>query len=696
MPRGLSSCRVPTMWTALSLLAIACSSERGPVDGARPQLAVDPSPVQLPLASVAVGETGAFDVVLTNPGTAPLELRVVELAYQAPAGVSEDLPAIRLDPASSTPLPATLGTPGSGQGEVLVVTLLYTRPADGEERTALLRLTSNDPDAPTRVVAITGTRPVPVLRVVPDVLDLGRLSEGQTGWRDGTLRNSGAADLHVTGFWFLADSPDFVLSLDVANVTHTFRPTPEGAVEPLDPPLALAPDQATTFRVSYTANQPAPATARLVLLSNDPTAGEAGSLVLARANQGGACLQVNPPSVDFGGRALGGRYLLPVDVANCSASEPLTVTRFALEGAVDGLAGPFSLALPAGPGAASVAPDAPLVLAPGATLAVDVGYAPSVAAGVDALGQPLRDLATLAIDSNAFVAHAAVPVSGFGVPDDCPVAVLEVQEGEEVEPQTVLHLHGENSYSPTGHIAKYQWSVDQPALSTSKFVPSETYPSPTFAANVLGKYVFHLDVWDEYGRKSCVTASYQVVTATGCALHVELLWTSPGDPIPDDEGPMAGTDVDLHLAHPNAGQDDLDGDGQKDPWFDPTWDVFWFYPYQNWGSVSSTADDPSLDLDDVDGNGPENINLCQLEDGKSYAVGINYWDDHGFGNAFATVRIYLFNDLVFEVNDVALADHDLCWIADVDWPAAQVKAKLRPGGGLWCTHDYHHPLFYQP
>jgi hypothetical protein len=280
---------------------------------------------------------------------------------------------------------------------------------------------------------------------------------------------------------------------------------------------------------------------------------------------------------------------------------------------------------------------------------------------------------------------------------DCDVvAGVQVEEGEEVIPQTVLHLHGENSYANVGAITKYAWSVEQPALSTSLFVPTASYPSPTFEANTAGKYVFHLDVWNEYGQKSCFTAEATVFVVPDEAIHVELLWKSPGDPNPDDVGPSAGTDLDLHFAHPNASQSDLDGDGSNDPWFDPTWDTFWFYPLQNWGSVSSNDDNPSLDRDDVDSGGPENINLGQPEDGKTYALGVNYWDDHGFGNAFATVRVYVFSQLVFEVSDVALVDHDLWWVADLAWPAGVVSPKLQPNGGDWLTHDYHHPLFYQP
>ena len=306
--------------------------------------------------------------------------------------------------------------------------------------------------------------------------------------------------------------------------------------------------------------------------------------------------------------------------------------------------------------------------------------------------EPVSEIAPL-VD---VIEAASCAETSVDSPDVCPVAVIHVGVGGQVIPQTMLHLDGEGSHSTAGPITHYEWEVEQPSLSASVFVPTASYPSPAFEANVVGKYVFKLNVWDACGHKSCVAAEEVVFVAPNQAIHIELLWTSPGDANPYDEGPTAGTDLDLHLAHPNAAQEDLDGDGAKDPWFDPTWDCFWFYPLQNWGSVSSTDDNPNLDRDDVDGNGPENMNLAVPEDGKTYRIGVNYWDDHGFGHAFATVRVYIYGTLAYEVTNVELAMHDLWWVATLDWPGGVVTTKLAPNGGYWIAHDYHHPLFYQP
>ena len=338
-----------------------------------------------------------------------------------------------------------------------------------------------------------------------------------------------------------------------------------------------------------------------------------------------------------------------------------------------------------GDSAAFVAPDADPDVA---QAPVDVGFVQQDA--------PAPESTALRLVPGDPVHPPRVPLNRDGDPADPGPLAITVEEGDTVIPQTTLHLNASLGAVPGGAPSQVRWAVRQPLLSTSKFVPSFSYPRPAFEANVAGQYEFSLQVWDANGQPVAPPAPVVVFVVPDEALHVELLWQSPGDPNPDDEGPMAGTDLDLHFAHPNASQPDLDGDGHPDPWFDPTWDTFWFYATQDWGSVSSTDDDPSLDLDDVDGQGPENINLAAPEDGLTYAIGVNYWNDHGFGSSFATVRVYLWSQMVYEVKQVELKDRDLWWVATVSWPQGGVSARLTADGEPWITHDYHHSLFYQP
>src|SRR5690606_23555527 len=100
-----------------------------------------------------------------------------------------------------------------------------------------------------------------------------------------------------------------------------------------------------------------------------------------------------------------------------------------------------------------------------------------------------------------------VPVEGAGSDVECPTPVIVVEEGEEVIPETVLHLDATQSYAPFGAIAAYEWRVEQPDGSASVLVPSFTDPQPVLEANVVGVYTFRLDVRDENGNRSGETSA---------------------------------------------------------------------------------------------------------------------------------------------------------------------------------------------
>jgi hypothetical protein len=289
-----------------------------------------------------------------------------------------------------------------------------------------------------------------------------------------------------------------------------------------------------------------------------------------------------------------------------------------------------------------------------------------------------------------------MPVSGFGVLTSCPTAVISCAEGEEVTPPLTVHLQGDKSYSENGPIVEWEWSVEQPEYGSGMFIPSSSFPNPTFLVGTASVYVFRLRVWDDQGIESCAQAEYEVV-GCGCGdeIHVELLWKTPDDADETDTGPGVGSDLDLHFLHPEAGGPDLDGDGHPDGWFDVYRDCFWFNAHPNWGSFDpSINDDPGLDRDDSDGAGPENINLS-IPEYLSYRVGVHYHDANGYGAAFATVRVHIYSQLVFELADVMLVDSDMWEVATIDWPSGKVNLLLTPDGQYKITPDYHNPFFSQ-
>ena len=395
----------------------------------------------------------------------------------------------------------------------------------------------------------------------------------------------------------------------------------------------------------------------------------------------GPCLVIHPDELAFGPQLVGQPAQLHVELASCG-QRPLTITEIAL---APGSGSQFTLSLYDVPGIEGApttlaATDAPVLLQPGQNAWLTITYLPDALASRDADGQPIRDRGTLAVRSDALPSPSLVPLSGFGAGRECPLAVIgasmtvgsgvvTLANGAEVIPQTRIHLDGSQSRASDGEIASFAWAVDQPLGSGSLFFPSASTASPTFELNVAGRYVFRLRVTDYTGEPSCVPAKLEVVVPPESVIHVELLWRTPNDPDETDEA--VGADLDLHFAHPLAvGGVDRDGDGVDDGWFDPAFDCYWQNEQPNWGAIdASVADNPSLDRDDTDGLGPENLNLPLPENGTTYKVGVHYWNGHGFGTSYATVRVYIHSTLVFEASDMALSMGDMWHVTDIGWPA---------------------------
>ncbi|MCB9733680.1 MAG: hypothetical protein H6745_13855 [Deltaproteobacteria bacterium] len=306
----------------------------------------------------------------------------------------------------------------------------------------------------------------------------------------------------------------------------------------------------------------------------------------------------------------------------------------------------------------------PRTLAPGETLALTIDHTPASACGVTAGEARL----TYSPGDGELV----IPIEA-GEPS---ADAITIAEGDEVIPQTRLHLEGRPSCG--GAVVAYEWTVAQPVGSTAVFIPSATVAAPTLEVNVAGLYELELTMWGEDGEiVERVQKSVQVTPDE--QLHVELLWRTPADEDETDDGPDAGSDLDLHFLRPGA------------DWFDAAGDVYWHNAEPNWGSIDPLVDDdPSLDRDDTDGAGPENMNVDVLADG-AYRVGVHYWDDHGFGASFATLRVYAHGTLVFTCEDVELAPGDLWEVGTVTMPGLVVSGSC---GDEAITHDFYLPPPY--
>jgi len=141
------------------------------------------------------------------------------------------------------------------------------------------------------------------------------------------------------------------------------------------------------------------------------------------------------------------------------------------------------------------------------------------------------------------------------------------------------------------------------------------------------------------------------------------------------------SDVDIHLIQEGDRADYMSG---KDCYYaNCNTSLSNGNPRLNWGPGGS-IDDPRLDLDDVNGFGPENINIEEPEQFQRYLVGVHYYRADGFGNEGATevtIRIYLFGILQFE-EAMILEDTNNWWdVAFIDLPENQITSLRRVSPG---------------
>lgn len=154
---------------------------------------------------------------------------------------------------------------------------------------------------------------------------------------------------------------------------------------------------------------------------------------------------------------------------------------------------------------------------------------------------------------------------------------------------------------------------------------------------------------------------------TEIGLHINLTWDTNA------------TDVDMHLLRPGGTMWDC----QSDCYFGD--------PQPDWGTKGDILDDPFLDLDDVDGFGPENINISEPKPGI-YKFIIHYYDDT-YDDSFpqpsnATVQLLSYGTVIQSWGPTHLASVNRTWdVFTVEWPSLNVTtlgAMYNGGSGGFC------------
>lgn len=689
------------MTVALLMLAIAscCPDGENFGESTAPQIAVEPieALIEVDSGQTSVGNTITIPIRIQNTGNGDLTISDIALAYTAPDVGDQYGPAFVMEVPE---LPQVVRVVQDTEQNELNLVITYTRQDEFAARRATLIITSDSVEESSKVIELVEQPPSAVGDLSPKILNFGTVKQGDVQEEFANMTNTGTSPL-VCGSFKLTGHPDYTLhngdkSYPVSEVTND-----EVALET---PITVAPGTSEQIRLTFNPQTASPAQGSLVLFCND-IQGQTGHVVVLVANEDVPCIAAEPASLDFGGQLVGIKSVLPLVIRNCGDS-PLRLSGITLGGESPD----FQLNFESSPidNSIGIPPDAPLELAINESIEIAVEFVPDVVNGLDGDNKPIPDTNFVLIENNSFEAELEVPLTGVGVEVECPTAIAVVEEGEQVVPQTVLHLEGEQSFSSGGaDITGYAWTVKEaPDSDSSQFIPSEVFANPVYSVNVAGKYEFCLTVTDTTGTESCEPACVVVIVIPDEAIHVELTWTTEGDTVvePDEGIEGNGTDMDLHFAHPystgpNSPNPDIDGDGVGDPWFHEKFDCFWYNKAPNWGTFDpAISDDPTLDRDDFDGWGPENLNIDIPEEGSAYQIGVHYWNHHGYGDSLATLRVYIYGELDIEVLDVPMTNRDMWYVGEIPWAAGTGKTEVFTDdeGAYLITPNYTNPAFLPP
>jgi hypothetical protein len=275
--------------------------------------------------------------------------------------------------------------------------------------------------------------------------------------------------------------------------------------------------------------------------------------------------------------------------------------------------------------------------------------------------------------------HVQVEVSSAEGSSTCDLVVIVEDDNRlraicpptvEVAPLETVDVEGD---ARGGEAPRFEWVQVSVPAGSAVVVPDTSSRGVELVPDIVGDYVLELRVEDAAGAQDTCRTTVRAVTQEG--LRIEMFWL---------EDTM---DIDLHLLHP---------DGTR--WFHPIWDCYWSScraGMLDW-FTAGPSDDPHLDIDDLEGFGPENINIDVPPDGV-YRVGVHAYSglvsiDPDFHGATAVVRVYCgvgSTTPIWESPPTSLVDPEaFWWVADVvvDRSGCSVDVLGRIGTRLESEH----------
>lgn len=643
----------------MALFAVAGCDDEDFGSTETPTLQVDPQAGFI-FSKLAAGESAERAVDIVNIGSGTLILRSIGLEDESSSGGEFTLFQM-IDGRQEGPQRIVEIAPNARA--TFLVAYAAADDSPFPDRGALV-FESNDPSSIANIVPIVTGGAGGEIDVRPQTIDFGRVEAGQEAAQQLTVRNNGVSDLIVDGF-STNGSPDFSARLDGREL-----------IGALNPPIVIGSGEQIVVDVIYAPPALGPDQGALIISSNDDNRPEIS--VTLTANGAAACIRVTPDSIEFGAallvenRAVETPNRQGMTIASCGSSA-LRVDRIEFEGSE--AFGLFEMPMVEEGEPLIALPAADEELLPSADLIV--GFWPT---------ELLAFGGTMLVYSNAPDSPTRVQLFGRGVDNACPTPAAAITE-YAVQPLEIVTLDGSLSIDDGGEVREWRWEVvERPSGSVSEPVerfedprrPADggeaddtTTPTAQFFVDLAGRYEIHLRVVDNLGQASCDPEVQRIVIEArpDKDLHIQMVWSTPADP---DEADEYGTDLDLHLRHEDsAGAWGQNADG---------WDCYFANGSPEWGTAD-VVDNPTLDIDDTNGAGPENINLSRPEDDVVYDVGVQYFRASSVFNvqgndptiehlSYATIRIYVRGDLIAEYVDQEMSTvSQMWWVASVRWCA---------------------------
>jgi len=581
---------------------------------------INVTPANLAYGQGAVGVPQTIKVSVSNSGSAALQISAIKVAT---------------DPNNELSVGNALTTDCNGQprsgstslspGECAQFDAIWS-PTAAHDAAGSFEIDSSDLQTPVVTLPVTGNAASPLLQYC--------VVEADGGVDPSTCSNLGVNPQLIPTVNFGTGLPN-TASTEVVRITNqgqvplTFSPapvidtsTPAFSIFALSgsiPGESLAPGDSADLTVTATPTANGTIKGFIDVASNDlraPSLQIPLEIFIA-----GWQLCVDPSTgLDFGGVTLGQSQTLPLTVTNCGSTD-FTIDQFTFTGDAP-TTNQFTFALASG---STQLPSGTSTVAfpQGAKILLNVTYSPTVVRTDNAEFDY-----QLAVGGNAL--GGTIPITGHGLAAACgtsgaasPVANIVTSYGTSsngsfttfsptttptpVVPLDYVKLNASTSTVASG-TPSYTWVlVSQPSGSTTSLSGANTVQAE-MQTLVSGAYVVELTVKDASG---CIgTSTVTINVASKGAVHLELTWnTSCGD-------------LDLHYSNFPA-----TSTGSCSPSSVINNDCAYYNTSTSWGAT--------LDHDELDGYGPENITQATPSDG-SYQAWVYYFSPNSSGSGSDT------------------------------------------------------------